>query len=124
MENEGEIVGGHFFDQGSSKPVLFRPFRHCFQIPHPPSWVLLAKTAVERLIGWRRMLPVAAVWAVQIKHTIGRQQTRCAPHKPNRGFPRRDVNHVDADNRIRPLNGPRVCRGVESEGRQDIAHAG
>jgi hypothetical protein len=85
---------------------------------------LLAKTAIKRFIGWRRMSPVAAVGAVQIEQAIGRQQTRHAAHKSNRSFPRRDVNHVDADNRIRPLNGPRVCRSVESDSPQDVAHAG
>jgi hypothetical protein len=64
MEDDGEIVGGHFVDQWSSKPMLFGQFRHCFQIPHAPIWVLPAKTAIERFIGWRRMPSVAAVWAV------------------------------------------------------------
>jgi hypothetical protein len=83
----------------------------------------MAKTAIERLIGRGCMLTVAAVWAIQIKHTGGRQQMRRTAHQANRRFPGRDMDHVDADNRIRPLNWPRVCRSVEGHGRKDVADA-
>ena len=117
MENKGEVVRGHLLDKGLSKPVVLGQLRHFFQVPHAPFWVLHAKTAIEPLIGQGRMVAVAPEWAIQIKHTGGWQQMRRTAHQANRRFPGRDMDHVDADNRVRPLNWPGVCRSVEGYGR-------
>jgi hypothetical protein len=65
-----------------------------------PVTVAIAKAPVERLVARGRCEPVAHVWTIEIERRHRREYRRGPLDQSQSRLPRRNVDHVDADDPV------------------------
>ncbi len=83
----------------------------------------MAQAGIECFVAWCGVATVSAEWSVQEAPTSNRQYLSRSTHQADCRLPRCDVDHVDADNRVRPLKRPVLCCSVERDGRKNVGYA-
>jgi hypothetical protein len=91
-------------------------------VAHAPPRIAIAQRAIEGLV--RRGGDAAlAIGPVEEQHAAGRQRPRRAREQGERDLPRRDVDHVDADDRVGLGHRPRRRGDVEGDRRREVRQA-
>ena len=70
------------------------------------------------------MLSVSFVGAIQEEFAVGREEMRGVSEESLGGFPRRDMNHIDAKDRIDGGDFPERVAGIERKGGKEIREVG
>src|SRR5690606_10379398 len=122
-ENHAEVVGRHVDDLRKVQPRYGGTGDNLFQIAYTPLRIAPAQILVKSRVARRKGPPSTSIGTVQVERTSGRQQAAGLLQQRKRRAPGRDVDHVDADDGIRPVDWPRLFH-VEGKRRRDIRQAG
>ena len=123
-ENDAQIIGRHRHGLRQRQTVTPRQSRHVGEVAHAPSRVLPAQPGVELEVARRGMAAVDPVRAIEIENAAGRQHALGAGKKAFARRPRRDVDHVDADERVGARDRPFLRHHIERKRRQKVRGAG
>ncbi len=115
-ENHAAVIGGH--DDGFlvRQPLIRSQFDDRLKIANPPGGISRPQAFVENPVAVRRMRAVFPIGPIEIEQAPGRQNSGCAGHEPFGGAPWRDMNHIDAQNRIGPVYLPFGRCGIQQNG--------
>jgi hypothetical protein len=98
--------------------------RDLVQVPKSPSRVARLEIPVERQIAGRRLDAGLNVRAIEEQCAAGVQNPAGASHQPFGRGPRRNVDHVDVDDGIGPLDRPCVREGsVKLQWREQVGQS-
>src|SRR5712671_1091993 len=128
FEYQNLVVGGHRYDLAQCQPDATGQLLEIVDIAHAPFGVVLAQTGVEHGIAERGMLAVALERPVEEQPPVVAQMARRTRKQPFRHAPRRNVDHIGAEDR-QQLAGPAACgkpvriRKVDPQRRPDVGEA-
>ncbi|CAD5267590.1 hypothetical protein BOS5A_120051 [Bosea sp. EC-HK365B] len=91
-----------------------------FELAQTPFRIAPAQAVVEDGVACRQRHVVLAIGAVEIERPAGRQKLCRLPDQPLGRRPGRDVDHVDAQDRIRIGDRPARCHRIEPDGRAQV----
>ena len=105
-KNERKVIRGHGDTLGKLKSIPGGKDRDLVQVANPPSPVARPEVQVEGQIAGRRLDAGFDEGSVEEQHVANVQEPARARHQTLGRHPRRDVDHVDRDNRIGPIDRP------------------
>ena len=106
-KHHAQIVCGHFSDSRDRESDGLRNRCDRFEVSQTPGRVAIAKASVERLVARGRCKSFAFVWAIEIERCRRRKYRSRTPDQSERRIPRRDVDHVNADDPVSRSDRPK-----------------
>jgi ribosome-associated heat shock protein Hsp15 len=123
-KNEHMIVRRHGLQQRALKAVGGGRLVQIHDVAHAPGGIARPQRCIEHFIAFRLIVAVDAIGAVGDEPAVGRQQRGGAGKQRQRRVPWRDMDHVDADNRVGVRHGPWLLHHIQPPRLGEIRQAG
>ena len=106
------------------KSVTLRQGRDLGEVSYAPLSVLRSQPSVELFVALGGVTTVDLVRTVEVENATCPESALCAGHQALAGCPRRNVDHVDAYQRIGALNRPLFRHSVKPERGKQVRSIG
>src|SRR4051812_19862998 len=124
LEDDAQVVGRHGDALDEPESVPAREVAHLVEIADAPFGVARAKAFIEGGVASRGVPSPFLEGPVEVEDAARRKQSPGARHQPLGGPPRRDVDHVDRNDRIGASDGPAWHGRIELERRLEVRQSG
>jgi len=95
--------------------VTLSQIRDLSDVPYAPLSVLRSQPSIEIFVALGGVTTVDLVRTIEVENAARPEGALCASHEALANRPRRDVDHVDAHQRIGALNRPLLRRRIKPQ---------